>query len=202
MRPVQNLIVGAIEWIGPLEQVALSIATLEEDIRPDTTHQELDCLNVLSIIASTIPFCNYNQSPRNMYQCQMAKQTMGTPYHNHPYRMDNKIYRLLFPQSPLVRTTKHLDYDFNLCPSGTNAVVAVISYTGYDMEDAMIINKGAYDRGFGHGCVYKSYIRDLNPDVASGNAHKSKYRMLNTTSKDTDQAESIAKQHLDADGLP
>ena len=69
VRPVQNLIVGAVEWIGPLEQIALSIATLEEDIRPDTTHQELDCLNVLSIIASTIPFCNYNQSPRNMYQC-------------------------------------------------------------------------------------------------------------------------------------
>lgn len=98
VRPVQNLVSGAIEWIGPLEQIALSIATLEEDIRPDTTHQELDCLNVLSVIASTIPFCNYNQSPRNMYQCQMAKQTMGTPYHAHPYRMDNKIYRLLFPQ--------------------------------------------------------------------------------------------------------
>jgi len=73
VRPVQNLTVGAIEWIGPLEQIALSIATLEEDIRPHTTHQEISPLNVLSIIASTIPFCNYNQSPRNMYQCQMAK---------------------------------------------------------------------------------------------------------------------------------
>ncbi len=61
------------------------------------------------------------------------------------------------------------------------------------MEDAMIINKGAYDRGFGHGCVYKSYIRDLNPDVASGNAHKSKYRMLNTVTKDSEQAASIAR---------
>lgn len=69
VRPVQNLVVGGIEWIGPLEQVNLSIATLEEDIRSDTTHQELDPLNMLSVIASTIPFCNYNQSPRNMYQC-------------------------------------------------------------------------------------------------------------------------------------
>ena len=60
VRPVQNLTEGNIEWIGPLEQIALSIATLEEDIRPDTTHQELDCMNVLSIIASTIPFMNYN----------------------------------------------------------------------------------------------------------------------------------------------
>ena len=97
VRPVLNLEVGGTEWIGPLEQVNMSIACLEEDIRTDTTHQELDPINVLSMIASTIPFADYNQSPRNMYQCQMAKQTMGTPYHNHPYRMDNKVYRLLFP---------------------------------------------------------------------------------------------------------
>jgi|TARA_B110000285_G_scaffold226800_1_gene287098 DNA-directed RNA polymerase I subunit RPA2 len=47
--------------------------------------------------------------------------------------------------------------------------VAVISYTGYDMEDAMIMNKGAYERGFGHGCVYKSYIKELN-DQSAGNS--------------------------------
>lgn len=179
--------------------MALSVATLEEDIRPDTTHQEMDPLNVLSIIASTIPFCNYNQSPRNMYQCQMAKQTMGTPYHNHPYRMDNKIYRLLFPQAPLVRTQKHLDFDFNICPSGTNAVVAVISYTGYDMEDAMIINKGAYERGFGHGTVYKSYMKDVNAE-GTGNSSKSRYRMLNQH-KDSQKIDLESKK-LDSDGLP
>lgn len=105
----------------------------------------------------------------------MAKQTMGTPYHSHAYRMDNKVYRLLFPQTPLVRTENFNNYDFEQNPSGTNAVVAVISYTGYDMEDAMIINKGSYDRGFGHGSVYKSYMRDLNEGQPQG---KSKYRLL------------------------
>jgi DNA-directed RNA polymerase I subunit RPA2 len=122
---------------------------------------------MLSIIASTVPFADYNQSPRNMYQCQMAKQTMGTPYHNHPYRMDNKVYRLLFPQKPIVATETADKYDFSQYPSGTNAVVAVISYTGYDMEDAMIINKSAYERGFGHGCVYKSFRHDLNEATGS-----------------------------------
>jgi DNA-directed RNA polymerase I subunit RPA2 len=130
---------------------------------------------MLSIVANTIPFCNYNQSPRNMYQCQMAKQTMGTPYHSHAYRMDNKVYRLLFPQAPLVRTERFNEYDFGQNPSGANAVVAVISYTGYDMEDAMIINKGAYDRGFGHGTVYKSYLRDLNEGQSQG---RSKFRLI------------------------
>ena len=56
----------------------------------------------------------------------------------------------------------HTKYDFGLCPQGTNAVVAVISYTGYDIEDAMIMNKGSYERGLGHGVVYKSYIKELN----------------------------------------
>lgn len=145
----------------------MSIACLEEDIRTDTTHQEIDPINMLSIIASTVPFADYNQSPRNMYQCQMAKQTMGTPYHNHPYRMDNKVYRLLFPQAPIVRTESHNKYDFGQYPSGVNAVIAVISYTGYDMEDAMIINKSAYERGFGHGCVYKSLRKELNESVGT-----------------------------------
>ena len=49
-------------------------------------------------------------------------------------------------------------------PQGTNVLVAVISYTGYDMEDAMIINKAAYERGFGHGSVYKTMIVDLDEE--------------------------------------
>jgi DNA-directed RNA polymerase I subunit RPA2 len=69
VRPVKNLDCGGIEFIGPLEQVNLSIACLEEDLRTDSTHQEMDPINMLSIIASTIPFADYNQSPRNMYQC-------------------------------------------------------------------------------------------------------------------------------------
>lgn len=78
-----------------------------------------------------------------------------------------------------MRTEKYLDYDFDQNPSGTNAVVAVISYTGYDMEDAMIINKSAYERGFGHGSVYKSYLRELN----EGSSQRSKYRLLKQTDK-------------------
>lgn len=67
-------------------------------------------------------------------------------------------------------------YGFTDYPSGTNAVVAVISYTGYDMEDACIINKSSYERGFGHGCVYKNYGYDLN-DAGRGadSSEKSKF---------------------------
>lgn len=164
VRPVKNLASGQVEYIGPLEQTNLSIAVHDVDIRADTTHQEYSPLNILSILAVLTPFSDYNQSPRNMYQCQMAKQTMGTPQFNYRYRSDTKTYRLLTPQRPLVNSEvgDMSAYGFDSYPSGTNAVVAVISYTGYDMEDAMILNKSAYERGFAHGTVYKTMTKKFN----------------------------------------
>jgi DNA-directed RNA polymerase I subunit RPA2 len=141
----------------------MDIACLEEDIAPGvTTHQELMPTNMLSVIARLTPYSDFNQSPRNMYQCQMGKQSMGTPAHAFPYRTDNKLYRLMTGQTPVVRPEIHSDYGMDMYPNGTNAVVAVISYTGYDMEDAMILNKSSYERGFGHGMIYKAEFVDLS----------------------------------------
>ena len=92
----------------------------------------------------------------------MAKQTLGTATLNYPYRVDNKTYRILCPQIPAVKCSTYDKYAFGEYPSGTNAVVAVISYTGYDMEDAMILNKSSYERGFGFACMYKTFIYRLN----------------------------------------
>lgn len=181
----------------------LSIACVEDDILPESTHQELDPINILSVVASVGVFAEYNQSPRNMYQCQMAKQTMGTPYHNHVHRTDNKVYRLLFPQRPIVKTRTQVDYDIEEYPSGTNAVVAVVSYTGYDIEDAMIINKSSYERGFKHGSVYKSYTHELN-EAASQNIRgvkaTTRYKMLNNINK-RDKSR-LKLDNIDSDGLP
>lgn len=63
---------------------------------------------------------------------------MGFPLHTFAERSDNKLYRLQTPQSPLVRPSMYDHYNLDNYPSGTNAIVAVISYTGYDMEDAMV----------------------------------------------------------------
>lgn len=63
---------------------------------------------------------------------------MGFPLHSFTDRSDNKLYRLQTPQSPLVRPYMYDHYSLDDYPSGTNAIVAVISYTGYDMEDAMV----------------------------------------------------------------
>ncbi len=165
MRPVFNLAHQKIEFIGTFEQVYLDIAVKEEELYPNvTTHLELSKLSFLSNLANLIPMPDCNQSPRNMYQCQMGKQTMGTPCHNWLGQAQTKLYRLQTPATPLFRPLHHDKIELDDFAMGTNAIVAVISYSGYDMEDAMIINKSAFQRGFGHGCIYHSDFIELSND--------------------------------------
>ena len=59
----------------------------------------------------------------------MGKQTMGSPCQAYVHRSDNKLYRIQTPQSPLVVPHIYDDYAIDNFPLGTNAIVAVISYT-------------------------------------------------------------------------
>ncbi|KAK8049039.1 hypothetical protein PG994_010769 [Apiospora phragmitis] len=169
-RPVKYLPLEKEDFVGPLEQPYMSIACTEpEVVSGESTHVEFDPTNMLSILANMTPFSDFNQSPRNMYQCQMGKQTMGTPATALRYRTDNKMYRIQTGQTPVVRSPLHNAYGFDNFPNGFNAVVAVISYTGYDMDDAMIINKSAHERGFGHGTIYKVKKITLKEESRSKN---------------------------------
>ncbi|XP_015126829.1 DNA-directed RNA polymerase I subunit RPA2 [Diachasma alloeum] len=187
MRPVINLAANKVELIGTFEQVYLEICTVPEEQNPLTTHQEPGKTAFMSNLACLIPMPDCNQSPRNMYQCQMGKQTMGTPCHTWHIQAETKLYRLQTPATPLFRPVHHDNINLDDFAMGTNAIVAVISYTGYDMEDAMIINKSAYERGFAHGMIYKSEFVNL-PDTTSYFARQ------------PEQANLCEK--LDADGLP
>lgn len=159
VRSVKYLPLEKEDIVGPFEQPHMCIAvSSQEIISGETTHVEFDPTNILSIVANMTPFSNFNQSPRNMYQCQMSKQAMGTPGTAIRFRTDNKSYRLQTGQSPIVKPPLYDEYGLDNFPNGMNAVVAVISYTGYDMDDAMIINKSSYERGFGYGTVYKTEI--------------------------------------------
>ena len=162
LRPVMNLAAGKVELIGTFEQPYLEICLISEEAHVGTTHQEIRQTAILSIIAGQIPFPDFNQSPRNMYCCQMGKQTMGFPSHTLKYRSDHKMYEICSPQSPLVRPAIHDHYHMDDYPMGTNAVVAVISYTGYDMEDALILNKASVERGFCSGAIVKTMVVDLH----------------------------------------
>jgi DNA-directed RNA polymerase I subunit RPA2 len=82
MRPVWNLAANCVEYIGTFEQVYMEISIRErEAVAGLTTHREIRPTSFLSNLACTIPLPDFNQSPRNMYQCQMGKQTMASPLH-------------------------------------------------------------------------------------------------------------------------
>ncbi|CAH3030121.1 unnamed protein product [Porites evermanni] len=195
MRPVLNLAASKVEMIGTFEQVYMNVAVVKEEAHEgETTHLELKQTSMLSAVASLTPFSDFNQSPRNMYQCQMGKQTMGTPAQALKHRGDNKLYRLQTPQSPLVRPAAHDEFAVDNYALGTNAVVAVISYTGYDMEDAMILNKASFERGFAHGTVLKCEIVDLNKIAGTGKNSSLRFGCL----PNDDRVQGF----LDIDGLP
>lgn len=201
MRDVKYLVNGKTDSVGPFEQVYLDIACMPDEVESGvTSHIEFSPTNVLSLLANLTPFSDYNQSPRNMYQCQMSKQTMGTPSTSLSHRTDNKLYRLQSGQTPIVRPDLHNAYGMDGYPNGTNAIVAVISYTGYDMEDAMILNKSAYERGFCHGTIYKAHIVDLKTvraDKGSGGTPDVHFGI-----GDDIKPEDPKRELIDTDGLP
>lgn len=201
LRPVKYLPLDKMDYVGPFEQPFMSIACTEPEIvSGDSTHVEYDPTNILSIVANQTPFSDFNQSPRNMYQCQMGKQTMGTPGTALKYRTDNKSYKLQTGQTPVVRPPLYNEYGLDNFPNGTNAVVAVISYTGYDMDDAMILNKSAHERGFGHGTIYKTKKLDLSEESGSRRGRSTKVTKMWGFAPDG-LIKAQWRQTLDDDGL-
>ncbi|KAN0060699.1 hypothetical protein ACQY0O_007357 [Thecaphora frezii] len=201
MRPVRLLHNGKIDMVGSFEQVYLDIACTPDEIEPGvTTHVEISPTNMLSVIANMTPFSDFNQSPRNVYQCQMGKQSFSHPSNAIAKRTDNKLYRIQTPQTPIVRPALHNKYGLDEFPMGTNAIVAVISYTGYDMEDAMILNKSVAERGFGYGTIYKSEAIDLREKMGSGGKGGA-IRLRFGFGPDVGP-NSREREHIDVDGLP
>ncbi|CDJ61667.1 DNA-directed RNA polymerase I subunit RPA2, putative [Eimeria maxima] len=180
--------------LGSIKEAREALATSHVPLHYE--YVELSPTAFLSVTAALTPFSNHNQSPRNIYQCQMLKQTMGTPFHAIPFRHDNKAYRLITPQKPLLRTRDYRQIDFDDYPTGVNAVVAVMCYTGFDMEDAMILNKSSVERGLFHGCVYKTKIIDAAPS-GSRAQDAEEYQFTNTSKLGRKCIPS-----LDADGFP
>jgi len=148
---------GLIEYLDVNEENNALIATTEPEIIDGTTHLEIAPLTILGVCAGLIPYPHHNQSPRNTYQCAMGKQAIGAIAYNQHCRADTLLYLLSYPQRPMVQTRTLDLVGFNRLPGGQNASLAVMSYSGYDIEDAVVLNRASVDRGFGRCVVLRKH---------------------------------------------
>ncbi|HIE34502.1 MAG TPA: DNA-directed RNA polymerase subunit B'', partial [Candidatus Altiarchaeales archaeon] len=151
------IINGIIEYIDAAEEENAYIAVSEEDIDEEHTHVEISPSLILGISASFAPFPEYNSSPRVTMASSMAKQSLGLYAANYYSRFDSRANVLHYPQIPIVRTDITDSINYSKRPAGQNFIVAVMSYEGYNMEDAVILNKSSIDRGLARSMFYRTY---------------------------------------------
>jgi len=163
---------SVIEYIDPEEQNFSMVAmkTKHGYLGEGTynySHCEIHPSTIFGVLASCIPFPEHNQAPRNTYQCAMAKQAIGVYALNYDQRMDKTAYVLTYPSRPLVDTRLMNFIHLNKIPSGCQIHVAIMTHTGYNQEDSVLVNKGSIDRGLFTATIYhtekdedKNIIRD------------------------------------------
>ena len=192
---------GAVEYVDVNEENNCLIALNEAGVSPKHTHMEIDPMTILGVVCGLVPYPHHNQSPRNTYQCAMGKQAIGTTALNQYERFDSLLYTMIYPQKPLV-TTRVLDLiNFDKVPGGQNASMVVMSYSGYDIEDAIVLNRGSLDRGFGRCMVVRKYATNLKTyanslrDEARGPVNAKSFK-----DKESDPR-FMRQEHVEADGI-
>ena len=149
-----------IEYIDPLESEGFFISKSINSIDKEYSHCEIHSSLILSAVSVNIPFPEHSQYPRNVFSCQQTKQAVALYSSAYNTRFDTFAHILNYPQKPIV-TTRYKKYtDVDKLPYGINAIVAIASYTGYNQEDSLMLNKTSIQRGMFNSLYYRSYSDD------------------------------------------
>ncbi len=151
---------GIIEYIDAAEEENCFVAYTPEELTPQHTHLEISPLAMLGITTSLVPFANFIQSARLAIGGKNQKQAIGLYTANYPQRMDMDVNILHYPQNPVVTTMTHELVGYEKHPHGQNAVIAIMCYKGYNMEDAIIVNQSSIQLGFGRSTYFRPAIAE------------------------------------------
>jgi DNA-directed RNA polymerase II subunit RPB2 len=156
---------GILEYLDVAEEENALIANnmhnftaaSADTMAADYTHMEIDPSLILGVMGNCIIFPEHNQLPRNVFSCGQSRQACSLYNSNYPVRMDKTGIVLNYGQIPLIKS-KYLKYiNHEEMPYGVNTIVAIMSYTGYNVEDAILINRASLDRGLFNTSYYTTY---------------------------------------------
>jgi DNA-directed RNA polymerase II subunit RPB2 len=163
---------SVVDFVDTSEEESALIATKEEDFNSNNyyTHMEIDPSFILGVMGNQIIYPEHNPVTRNSFSCGQSKQAVSVYHSNYQMRIDKMGVVLNYGQTPLIKS-RYLEYINNEeQPYGVNALVAIMSFTGYNVEDAILINEGSVHRGIFRTTYFSMYeSREENSQI-SGNA--------------------------------
>ncbi|MFH1663435.1 MAG: DNA-directed RNA polymerase subunit B [archaeon] len=148
---------GTIEYLDAEEEENALIATTEEEITKNHTHMEIDSAGILSVISSLIPYLEHNMAGKALHGAKMFKQALGINGVNYNLRTDTEGHLLHYAQKAIVKTKTSDLMDLDRRPQLQNFVVAIMPYYGFNTLDAIVLNKGAVERGLGRSSYFRTY---------------------------------------------
>lgn len=149
---------GVIEYLDASEEEDAYIALNDKYLTKEHTHMEISPIAILGMVTSLVPYANFGQSSRLNRGSKTQKQSLGLYASNFLLRVDTDVSLLHYPQRPIVKSFVHDISNYDKHPSGHNVTIAVMSLDGYNMEDAIILNKGSVERGLARSSYYRPYV--------------------------------------------
>ena len=165
---------AVLEYIDSMESegtlIAMRLSNILQQRKP-YTHLEIHPSLMLGVMGNQVIFPEHNELPRDLFSCSQSCQSVSMYHTNFTQRMDKSASVLHAGQIPLVKSryVEYINKEENVC--GVNAIIAIMCYNGYNVEDSILINEGAIKRGIFRSTAYTTYEKqeEITTDKNSAN---------------------------------
>ena len=190
-----------IDYIDPSESEDAFIAVSPVEVLPIHTHSEIHESLIFGVMCNQIIFPENNPPVRNSFSTGQSKQAVSMYHTNFQVRMDKTAVVLNSGQVPLVKSRymEHINHEEN--PYGENAIVAVMCYTGYNVEDAILINEGSLKRGLFRTTYYTTYEAHEESSKTADTIHETKFSNIEGIENIVGKKPGYDYSKLDAYGI-
>ena len=192
-----------IDYIDTSEEESAYIATYPDELKNSKyyTHLEIDPSLILGVMGNSIIYPENNQLPRDVFSCGQSRQAVSVFHSNYQMRLDKMGVILNYGQTPLIKS-RYLEFINNEeQPYGVNTIVAIMCYTGYNVEDAILINEASLKRGLFNTTYYTMYESREESSKVAGSTTNSFFTNIESKQNISGLKPGYEYNHLDKWGL-